>query len=67
MIEKYPSCKKEMESTQINCEKWIESCTSYEMLHEKQIISKVKFSVGFRKHYNFQHSTNKNSHLLSNC
>ncbi|KAJ0940057.1 hypothetical protein HanRHA438_Chr02g0068361 [Helianthus annuus] len=56
MIESYQSCKKELESTQITCEKWVESCNGYEMLLEKQIKSNVKFGVGFRKHDNEQPS-----------
>ncbi|MFS7937863.1 hypothetical protein Hanom_Chr05g00432771 [Helianthus anomalus] len=48
MIEKYHCCKKELESTQSTCKKWVESCTIYEMLLEKQIKSNVKFGVGFR-------------------
>ncbi|MFS8021645.1 hypothetical protein Hanom_Chr16g01429851 [Helianthus anomalus] len=35
MIEKYHSCKKELESTQITCEKWVESCKGYELMLEK--------------------------------
>ena len=26
LVEKYQVCKKELESTQITCEKWVESC-----------------------------------------
>ncbi|MFS7890442.1 hypothetical protein Hanom_Chr00s000077g01619041 [Helianthus anomalus] len=50
MIEKYHACKKELESTQITCEKWVESCKGYEVMLEKQIKSNIKFGVGFRKH-----------------
>ncbi|MFS7979584.1 hypothetical protein Hanom_Chr10g00929411 [Helianthus anomalus] len=49
MVEKYQSCKKELESTQITCEKWVESCKGYELMLEKQIKSNVKFGIGFRK------------------
>ncbi|MFS7950857.1 hypothetical protein Hanom_Chr07g00588131 [Helianthus anomalus] len=36
MIEKYQGCKKELESTQINCEKWVESCVGFEMFLNKE-------------------------------
>ncbi|MFS7998231.1 hypothetical protein Hanom_Chr12g01151291 [Helianthus anomalus] len=49
MVEKYQSCKKELESTQITCEKWIKSFKGYELMLEKQIKSNVKFGIGFRK------------------
>ncbi|MFS7994294.1 hypothetical protein Hanom_Chr12g01104201 [Helianthus anomalus] len=49
MVEKYQSCKKELESTQIICEKWVESCKGYELMLEKQIKSNMKFGKGFRK------------------
>ena len=49
MVEKYQVCKKELESTQITCEKWVESCKGYELMLEKQIKSNVKFGIGFRK------------------
>ncbi|MFS7954796.1 hypothetical protein Hanom_Chr07g00634841 [Helianthus anomalus] len=64
MIEKYHNCKKELKSTQIPCEKWVELCTSYEILMEKQIKSNVKFGVGFRKHDNYPYST-ENTHIES--
>ncbi|KAJ0467321.1 putative transcription factor interactor and regulator CCHC(Zn) family [Helianthus annuus] len=50
MVEKYQVCKKELESTQITCEKWVESCKGYEVMLEKQIKINVKFGVGYRKH-----------------
>ncbi|MFS7938776.1 hypothetical protein Hanom_Chr05g00443751 [Helianthus anomalus] len=49
MVEKYHSCKKELESTQITCEKWVESCKGYELMLEKHIKSNLKFGIGFRK------------------
>ncbi|MFS8023965.1 hypothetical protein Hanom_Chr16g01457751 [Helianthus anomalus] len=49
MIEKYQACKKELETTQITCEKWVESCKGYEIMLEKQLESNVKFGIGFRK------------------
>ncbi|MFS8025219.1 hypothetical protein Hanom_Chr16g01472401 [Helianthus anomalus] len=50
MKEKYQNCKRELESTQITCERWVESCNGYEMLLEKQRKSNMKFGVGFRKY-----------------
>ncbi|KAJ0632047.1 putative transcription factor interactor and regulator CCHC(Zn) family [Helianthus annuus] len=50
LVEKYQVCKKELESTQITCERWVESCKWYEVMLEKQIKSNVKFGVGYRKH-----------------
>ncbi|MFS7997345.1 hypothetical protein Hanom_Chr12g01140651 [Helianthus anomalus] len=50
MAEKYQVCKKELKSTQITCEKWVESCKGYELMLEKQIKSNVKFGIGFGKH-----------------
>ncbi|MFS7998661.1 hypothetical protein Hanom_Chr12g01156521 [Helianthus anomalus] len=49
MVEKYQSCKKEFEFTQITCEIWVESCKGYELMLEKQIKSNMKFGIGFRK------------------
>ncbi|MFS7997969.1 hypothetical protein Hanom_Chr12g01148191 [Helianthus anomalus] len=49
MIENYQTCKKELESTHITCEKWVESRKCYEVMLEKQIKSIVKFGIGFRK------------------
>ncbi|MFS8025094.1 hypothetical protein Hanom_Chr16g01470901 [Helianthus anomalus] len=49
MVKKYQSCKPELESTQITCEKWVESCEGYELMLENQIKSNVKFGIGFRK------------------
>ncbi|MFS7999127.1 hypothetical protein Hanom_Chr12g01162361 [Helianthus anomalus] len=49
MVEKCQSCKKELESTLITCEKFVESCNGYELMLEKQIKSNVKFGIGFRK------------------
>ncbi|MFS7996496.1 hypothetical protein Hanom_Chr12g01130661 [Helianthus anomalus] len=49
MVENYQSCKKELESTQITCEKWVESYKGYEPMLEKHIKSNVKFGIGFRK------------------
>ncbi|MFS7996059.1 hypothetical protein Hanom_Chr12g01125391 [Helianthus anomalus] len=49
MIEKYHSCKKELESTQITCEKWVESCKGYELMLEKQIKTNVKLGIFFGK------------------
>ena len=37
MIEKYQVCKKELESTQITCEKWVESCKGYEVMLENRL------------------------------
>ncbi|MFS7935909.1 hypothetical protein Hanom_Chr05g00409101 [Helianthus anomalus] len=34
MVEKYQVCKKELESTQITCEKWAESFNGYELMLE---------------------------------
>ena len=47
MITKYQSCKSELESTQVECEKWVESCRGFEMLLNKQTKSHVKFGFGF--------------------
>ncbi|MFS8019863.1 hypothetical protein Hanom_Chr15g01408681 [Helianthus anomalus] len=60
MVEKYQSCKKELESTQITCEKWVESCKGYELMLEKQIKSNVKFSNGFRKNDQTSENTTEN-------
>ncbi|MFS7918511.1 hypothetical protein Hanom_Chr03g00202041 [Helianthus anomalus] len=53
MVEKYQICKKELEPTQITCEKWVESCKGYELMLEKQIKSNVKFGIGFRENDQF--------------
>ncbi|KAJ0621741.1 hypothetical protein HanIR_Chr01g0012141 [Helianthus annuus] len=50
MVEKYQVCKKELESTQITCERWVESCKGYEVMLEKQLKSNVKFGIGHRKY-----------------
>ena len=50
LIEKYQGCKKELESTQITCERWVESCKGYEVMLEKQLKSNVKFGIGHRKY-----------------
>ncbi|MFS7913508.1 hypothetical protein Hanom_Chr02g00142611 [Helianthus anomalus] len=47
MIEKYQGCKKELESTQITCEKWVESYDGFEMLLIQHTKSNVKFGIGF--------------------
>ncbi|MFS7978297.1 hypothetical protein Hanom_Chr10g00913851 [Helianthus anomalus] len=62
MIEKYQSFKKELESTQITYEKWVEFCIGSEILLEKQIKSNVKFGVWFRKHDN-DPSSLENTHI----
>ena len=49
MIEKYHVCKKELESTQITCEKWVESSKGYEILLNQQIKSNIKFGLGFKE------------------
>ncbi|MFS7946866.1 hypothetical protein Hanom_Chr06g00541411 [Helianthus anomalus] len=49
MVEKYQSFKKELESTQITCEKLVESYKGYEFMLEKQIKNNMKFAIGFRK------------------
>ncbi|MFS7946678.1 hypothetical protein Hanom_Chr06g00539141 [Helianthus anomalus] len=49
MVEKYQACKKQPESTQVTCEKWVEYCKGYELMLEQQIKSNVKFGIGFRK------------------
>src|ERR1043165_7225273 len=48
MMTKYHSCKKELMSTQVECEKWVESCKGFEMLLNKQTKSHVKFGFGFQ-------------------
>ncbi|MFS7920035.1 hypothetical protein Hanom_Chr03g00219571 [Helianthus anomalus] len=50
MIENYQNCRKELESTPITCENWVESCHGYEMLLDKQIKSNVKLRVSFKKY-----------------
>ncbi|MFS7998655.1 hypothetical protein Hanom_Chr12g01156441 [Helianthus anomalus] len=49
MVEKYQRCKKELKSTQITCDKWVETCKGYELMLEKHIKGNVKFRIGFRK------------------
>ncbi|MFS7914134.1 hypothetical protein Hanom_Chr02g00149811 [Helianthus anomalus] len=57
MVEKYQNCKKELESIQITCERWVKSCNGYEVNLEKQRKNHVKFGVGFRK-YDQERQTN---------
>ncbi|MFS7977538.1 hypothetical protein Hanom_Chr10g00905131 [Helianthus anomalus] len=65
MIEIYQNCKKELEYTQITCERWVKSCHGYEMLLDKQMKSNVKFGVGFRKYdQEHQDKTTIDSELL---
>ena len=45
--EKYNSCKIELENTKVNCEKWVQSCTGFQMLLNKQSASNVKFGIGY--------------------
>ncbi|MFS7978344.1 hypothetical protein Hanom_Chr10g00914411 [Helianthus anomalus] len=47
MIEIDQNCKKELETTQITCERWVEFCNGYEILLEKQRNNNVKFGVSF--------------------
>ncbi|MFS7946088.1 hypothetical protein Hanom_Chr06g00531941 [Helianthus anomalus] len=63
MVEKYKVCKMELESTQIICENWVESCKGYELMLEKQIKSNVKFGIGFRKHYQTKNTAEIDSGL----
>ncbi|MFS8033754.1 hypothetical protein Hanom_Chr17g01573301 [Helianthus anomalus] len=63
-VEKYQSCKKDLESTQITYEKWVESCKGYELMLEKQIKSIVKFSIGFRKNNQISENTTVNESVL---
>ncbi|MFS8000937.1 hypothetical protein Hanom_Chr13g01184431 [Helianthus anomalus] len=66
MIEKYQSCRKELESTQINCEKWVEPCVGFEMLFNKQTKSNVKFGIGYKesKSKNSKENENIDSYLV---
>ncbi|MFS7995222.1 hypothetical protein Hanom_Chr12g01115511 [Helianthus anomalus] len=64
MVEKYQSCTKEIESTQITCEKWVESCKGYELMLEKQIKNNVKFGIGFRKNDQISENTVVNEYGL---
>ncbi|MFS7920805.1 hypothetical protein Hanom_Chr03g00229071 [Helianthus anomalus] len=57
MAEKYQSCKKELESTQITCEKWVESCKGYELMWENRIKSNVKFGIRFSKNDQISENT----------
>ncbi|MFS7962855.1 hypothetical protein Hanom_Chr08g00731421 [Helianthus anomalus] len=59
MVEKYHSCNKKLESTQITCEKWVESCKGYELMLEKHIKRNVKFGTGFRKNDQISENTAK--------
>jgi len=45
--DKYLACKSKLDDTQVNCEKWVESCKGYQMLLSKQSASNVKFGIGY--------------------
>lgn len=49
MITKYHSCKKKLESTQVECQKWVESSKGFEMIVNQQSKSHVKFGFGFQE------------------
>ncbi|MFS8032479.1 hypothetical protein Hanom_Chr17g01558261 [Helianthus anomalus] len=64
MVEKYQVCKKVLESTEITCQKWVESCKGYELMLEKQIKSNVKFGIGFRKHDQTKNTVENESNFV---
>ena len=47
MITKYQGCKKELESTQVECQRWVESSKGFEMILNQQSKSHVKFGFGY--------------------
>ena len=59
MVKKYQVFKKELESTQITCERWVESCKGYEVMLAKQLESNVKFGIGHRKFDDLENTAGK--------
>ncbi|KAD3640186.1 hypothetical protein E3N88_29409 [Mikania micrantha] len=47
MLVKHNDLKQTLAATQVNCEKWVESCKGFEMLLSKQSASNVKFGIGY--------------------
>ncbi|KAD3640040.1 hypothetical protein E3N88_29263 [Mikania micrantha] len=47
MLVKHNDLKQTLAATQVNCEKWVESCKGFEMLLNKQSASNVKFGIGY--------------------
>ncbi|KAD0053224.1 hypothetical protein E3N88_44863 [Mikania micrantha] len=45
MLVKHNDLKQTLAATQINCEKWVESCKGFEMLLCKQSASNIKFGI----------------------
>ncbi|KAD2805405.1 hypothetical protein E3N88_38782 [Mikania micrantha] len=45
MLVKHNDLKQTLAATQVNCEKWVESCKGFEMLLSKQSASNVKFGI----------------------
>ncbi|MFS7908899.1 putative transcription factor interactor and regulator CCHC(Zn) family [Helianthus anomalus] len=64
MVEKYQVCKKDLESTQITCEKWVESSKGYELMLEKHVKSNVKFGIGFKKNDQTKNTAKTDSNLV---
>ncbi|KAD4584957.1 hypothetical protein E3N88_22558 [Mikania micrantha] len=47
MLVKHNDLKQTLATTQVECEKWVESCKGFEMLLNKQTASNVKFGIGY--------------------
>ncbi|KAD5318172.1 hypothetical protein E3N88_18118 [Mikania micrantha] len=47
MLVKHNDLKQTLAATQVECEKWVESCKGFEMLLNKQTASNVKFGIGY--------------------
>ncbi|KAD2392703.1 hypothetical protein E3N88_39680 [Mikania micrantha] len=47
MLVKHNDLKQTFAATQVECEKWVESCKGFEMLLNKQTASNVKFGIGY--------------------
>ncbi|MFS8021195.1 hypothetical protein Hanom_Chr16g01424591 [Helianthus anomalus] len=59
LLLKYQTFQKELESTHVNCQKWIESCKGFEILLNQQIQSNVKFGLEYNHTQGPSHPTPK--------
>ncbi|MFS7979606.1 hypothetical protein Hanom_Chr10g00929671 [Helianthus anomalus] len=47
LLSKHQSCHKQLESIQVNCQKWVESCKGYKMFLNHQSKNNVKFGLWY--------------------
>ncbi|KAD4177966.1 hypothetical protein E3N88_26557 [Mikania micrantha] len=47
MLVKHNDLKQTLAATQVECEKWVESCKGFELLLNKQTTSNVRFGIGY--------------------